>query len=436
MKWRIRLFAVAAILSTSAALAATPEAEQRYEAAFQAMMADVGNLDKTFEYAVAAAEVEDFEGAIAALERMLLLRPDLPRVQLELAALYFRLGSYQQARNYLMMVKERKDVPSDVMARVDDYLGEIDKRVSVHKFSGTIMMGVRYDTNPNSASPVQESIFGTGVETQGLSSRKDYNAYTVAMLNHVYDFQDQAGTVWESDAVYYGARYDNEKQLNLNYLNLGSGPRFGLLPDVLDSASIRPYALYTHITMGGDPYGWSPGTGLNVRTKAGDATSLDLTAEVRRRHFHVSAARPTAADQQGWERVAKLQAQHALTDSWTLLAGTNWTSITAMEGYHDSREVGVTGGAAYSYSPFDVKSPWTTSASLTRAYIQYEIPDPLVNAGSTRLDRDWRFNLSTVAPVSDDWAVMLSFGRTIRSSNILNYHYDNTSGSVAAMWRF
>ena len=47
----------------------------------------------TFAYADVSAKLGDNEAAVSALERMLLFNPNLPRVQLELGALYFRMGS-------------------------------------------------------------------------------------------------------------------------------------------------------------------------------------------------------------------------------------------------------------------------------------------------------------------------------------------------------
>lgn len=72
--------------------------EQQYEEAFQELFRDPGNLEKTFKFAELAVKVGNYETAISALERMLLVNPNLPRVRLELGVLYFRLGSYQVAK--------------------------------------------------------------------------------------------------------------------------------------------------------------------------------------------------------------------------------------------------------------------------------------------------------------------------------------------------
>ena len=68
------------------------------EQLFQQMFRDPANLDVTFAYADVSARLGDYEAAVSALERMLLFNPNLPRVQLEIGALYLKMGSYELAR--------------------------------------------------------------------------------------------------------------------------------------------------------------------------------------------------------------------------------------------------------------------------------------------------------------------------------------------------
>ena len=75
--------------------------EQQYDAAFQDMLKQPANLDVLFKFATLASQTGDLEGAVSALERMLLIDPNLPRVRLELGVLYYRLGSYEVARTYI-----------------------------------------------------------------------------------------------------------------------------------------------------------------------------------------------------------------------------------------------------------------------------------------------------------------------------------------------
>jgi hypothetical protein len=65
----------------------------------------------------------------------------VPRLQLELGVLYYRLGSYQLARNYLTAALQAPHVPPEVRARVEPYLADIRNRMAVDRFSGTITFG-------------------------------------------------------------------------------------------------------------------------------------------------------------------------------------------------------------------------------------------------------------------------------------------------------
>ena len=92
---------------------------------------------------------------------MLLVNPNLPRVRLELGVLYFRLGSYQLAQSYLKRAIEG-EVPDEVCARVEVFLEEIAKRFSRHQFSGSVLAGLRYQSNAN-AGPSSNAILANGV---------------------------------------------------------------------------------------------------------------------------------------------------------------------------------------------------------------------------------------------------------------------------------
>ena len=77
--------------------------QSEYNAAFQKMLDDPGNMDALLQYANVATRARDYEGAISALERTLLINPDLPQVQIELAVLYHRLRSYAMSTAYLQV---------------------------------------------------------------------------------------------------------------------------------------------------------------------------------------------------------------------------------------------------------------------------------------------------------------------------------------------
>ena len=78
----------------------TAEDEQA-NALFRQLLKDPTNVELNFRYGEAAVKLGNYEGAISALERLLLYNPNFPGVKLQLAELYARLGSYTAARAYL-----------------------------------------------------------------------------------------------------------------------------------------------------------------------------------------------------------------------------------------------------------------------------------------------------------------------------------------------
>ncbi len=82
-------------------------------ALFQKTLSNPDNLDAAFAYADVAVRLGDYEAAVGTLERMLLFNPNLAQLQLDLGALYFRMGSYDLARAYLDKAAATNPSPED-----------------------------------------------------------------------------------------------------------------------------------------------------------------------------------------------------------------------------------------------------------------------------------------------------------------------------------
>jgi tetratricopeptide (TPR) repeat protein len=114
--------------------------EAQKQALFQEMLRNPANLDVTFAYADVAARLGDYEEAVSALDRMLLFNPNLPRVELEIGALYFRMGSYDLASDYFARAAA-SNPPPEVRARIEEYQAQIEKATSRHHLSGYVFFG-------------------------------------------------------------------------------------------------------------------------------------------------------------------------------------------------------------------------------------------------------------------------------------------------------
>src|SRR5262249_13173043 len=73
----------------------------QYDAAFQDMINNPGDLERKFKYATVAKQAGDIEGAIGTYEGLLLVDSNLPEVRVELGMLYYQIKSYDMARSHL-----------------------------------------------------------------------------------------------------------------------------------------------------------------------------------------------------------------------------------------------------------------------------------------------------------------------------------------------
>jgi Flp pilus assembly protein TadD len=93
-----------------------------YDAAFQATLDNPSDPDVLVKFAELAVEFGDIEGAVSALERLLLIDDDQPEVKLELGVLYFRLGSKEAARMYLEAANKSSVASPETKERAEQYL--------------------------------------------------------------------------------------------------------------------------------------------------------------------------------------------------------------------------------------------------------------------------------------------------------------------------
>ena len=112
-------------------LEATQAERQRV---FDSIIDDPTNLENLFNYANLSILVGDLEAAIGIFEQMLIYKPDLPRIKLELGVLYFRLGAYASAKRYLDDIKNY-DPPKEVKEKVKVFLEQIENETKLLKLS-------------------------------------------------------------------------------------------------------------------------------------------------------------------------------------------------------------------------------------------------------------------------------------------------------------
>jgi Tetratricopeptide repeat len=407
---------------------------------FERMLREPTNLDIMFQYAQRAVENGNYDAAIGTLSRMLLFNPDLPRVRLELGALYFQLGSYEAARTYLNQALAAPDMPPEVRDRANAYIAEIDRRTARSVFTGSLTAGVRWQENANSG-PGSAQVRALGQDatlSNEFLRQSDWNVFGLAYFQHVYDPRLLSGDVLESTAVLYGTRQHELRTLDVALMEVTTGPRFTLGDSGPGTATVRPYLIANWVGLGDAPYYHTFGAGAGVTQEFGGRVLGEVLFEGRDKHFRNSEERPFATDQDGLETSVFVSARVRISSDTLASAGFGVSSLDAREAFRANTQLIAAASVTYYFDPefWNVRQPWSVNFAVARIATDYDAPDPGVDPDVTREDDEWRFSLLGTVPVTDSLSVIAQVQRYLVDSNLPNFEYNNWALTSGLSWRF
>ena len=413
--------------------------DQRREQLFSSMLSDPANLDLAFEYAALSVQAGDLEGAISTLERMLIFSPGLPRLQLELGVLYYRLGSYDSAHSYFQAVLDRPDVPPEVIENVRLYEVAIEKAGAPQRFSGVAVLGTRYQTNANLA-PLNREINLNGLPfllNPANTAQPDFNVYGALNLHYTHDLQSQ-GDLFEADLTLYGAGYADLDNLNILLGELTAGPVFNMNRFGIPNTLMGVYGIINGINVGGDFYSHGAGGGVRLVSRPNFRTSINLKAEVRQRWYENSVARPLNSDRDGVQFKGIMDLDYLLNSKWTLLARLHGDTEQTNRDYHDHWEAGGSVGLRRAFqSPLPtLPGTWSVTGRTGIAFRDYGGPDPTINPTLTQHDREFFVSGGLVAPIKDNFSWFLDSEFRVVDSNYDTSDLNNFSVSTGIIKRF
>ena len=426
-------------LATSLAFADTDRAalEAKKDQLFQQMIANPSNLDIAFAYADVAAELGDNEGAVSTLERMLLFNPNLPRVDLELGALYFRMGSFDVAQSYFQKAAAANP-PPEVQQRIDEYLALIAKQTSTTHLTGYLFLGAQYQTDANvaPANSMVASPIGPVLLSNQFVKQPDWDIFANGSLLYTYDLGDQNHDTLEVAGTGLVNHYMQVGRLDLDFGEITAGPRlrFPELPDtIVSAATIKPYAIVNEVGLGEHQYFDTYGAGFETTGIVWQGIALRGAFEFRQKTFDNAPDRPLSTGLTGNDKVVAFQASRPITSNSELNLEFDYVDQLTKLRYYANQSYA---GAATYHIRYDGPGgffhyPMETSAYINRLYSVYFAPDPCCVTGSgfsSRDDRRWKFGIIEGMQVTNNIELIVQFERDIVSSNLSLYGY--TSNAV------
>lgn len=412
-----------------------------YDAAFQQTMEHPADLDVLFRFATVASKSGDLEGAISALERILLINPDLPRVRLELGVLYYRLGSYEVARTYLDGALKSPDLPPDVRERAGQFMAEITRQEKRSRFSGEVFFGWRYQSNAN-LGPATSNVllFGQAANlNQQAIGTPDWGIVGSLQVRHVYDFGRQDRSALETQFTAYANRQFSVSQANVSLLDLTSGPRFQILSGTFENFTLKPFATVGSIWVNDYPYYTAYGAGLEANVLLADRLRNISTFVWRRQDYSDSAYLPANSQFTGAQYTATTSFQFALSNIVTLYAtGSAQRYETVGTPPQSYMLWGVGAGMLFRFTDplFRTALPWTVNLGVSEQWWKYDQPDPTIDPGTFRYQNDTILALVLSIPFDERTTLSLSGGRFLRAATVPNYAFENDSFMFGVTWRF
>lgn len=114
---------------------------------FRQVLQKPNEVELNLAFARRAIELEDFEAAVATLERLLIGRSGLSLLRLELGMLYLRLEAPELAEAYLLQVLEAKDIDATARQRAEILLSETRKANAKGSFAMSVSLGTKHASN-------------------------------------------------------------------------------------------------------------------------------------------------------------------------------------------------------------------------------------------------------------------------------------------------
>jgi len=426
--------------SESAGAAAQSALSARREALFERLLAEPDNLEVMFEYATLSIRLEDYEAAIATLERMLIYRQDLPRVRLELAVAYFNLGSYEASKLYFDQVLADPSTPETVRARVRRYKEAIVRRTRTSAFSVIANAGLTYATNATLGPDSDQFLINVGgVPTLGNlvagRAEDDFGFRGDITVNHVYDLQQTDTDVWATDVSASTLRYFGSSRGDVDFARLRTGPRLSLDARQF-GPKIRPYV--EGIYLRSDDRGLFAGGGVGAEYVDSLSSSWSVYGDISLGYREFFGEFNDVIDQEDGYIAHGMAGAAYLPSRDTRLRATVLVEHTsASADFNSNTEIGLRLSGEYQYDSGVawIDRKWRVSGYAEARGRFFEEPEPLIDPNTKRKDLDLRAGVSHVFAIRDGFGIELEVDALLRNSNIVNFDLDNVGVTLSAQYR-
>lgn len=225
------------------------------------------DVEFNMAYARGRASAGDLVGAAAALERLLLNRPNWHAARLFYAAVLLRLDDLQAARRELELLKGVQLSPEQT-AEVAKYTRQTERRDATSRLSGQVSVGVAYDGNAvGTLANAVDLGAGTPIEDDGLSLTTTASLNAATRIGGGTELFAQLSGLSKTDLSGPDQRYVRaDAQAGVGFAAGGVG--------------VRVAAVVRDVSIFGDHYQFDYGGRIELRRRLGSRTAINASLEV------------------------------------------------------------------------------------------------------------------------------------------------------------
>ncbi len=441
---------VAVLAVPALAQTASIPTQQEVDQAFRDVLANAGSVEAHSKYATLLVRSGNYEGGIAALEGLLLGADAPPSIRLELGVLYYRLGSYAASESYLRAALADLRLDPGQTSQAQSLLREVEQRNRSSQLSGSVMLGVRGQSNPTGASD-SDMVYYQGVSVPRAKdggAKSDTDTQIWGKLDHVLDLDKQNEASIVPSLVVFANHYNSvssysvqpgsTKPFDIAILAGSTGLRFKPSPANSPGLRIRPHLLFGSASANGNGYFTVGGLGIDGDYRSSEILVWGGTVESSRLSFSSRDDIPNSTLQGGNRQLMRLNATVETAANQFLIGELGYMDHDGNAQYTGFRGPQARLSYVVSYaSPFSATGlPWTTTISGSGQQRDYRGADPTVDARTTRKDTEWHWSLLQSIPLARNVDLQVQLEYTNNASNLANYSYTNSSGTLGAIWKY
>lgn len=440
MRLRTNDFAVLKKLGLAAGLAVAcataPFLAQSANAAitYEEILAAPDDLDLNLRYARQEVASGRLQQAAAALERLLLNRPNWDSARLFYGIVLYRMGDYAGTKRELVLL-EGRDLSADQEADRVKYLALAERAGQKWRFRASVSLGSRFDSNPGRTPK------DVAPNPAILDEDDDDAALTAASrFQAVRDMGNAHG-----DFLFLEARGYLREFFDLDRADFGNVRTRAGFQVHRGKLVVRPYVEYGSAYVDGDKFRTQYGGGVDVKYAIAPNLTFLLSGRFVDQEYETTTSSQVGSDRDGWLNSGAAGFRWRYDDTLTLTARGTFSD-------KDARNDG------YSYDATGVRlnafkllgDGRYLSLSANYVHRDYDQPDDFYSPTITREDESVYLRAVTGAPLSTifrsfdvelpesigDITAQIGVSYQHRDSNIDVLDFENVGGELIFTKRF